>query len=241
MSADIALIVAGALAGSFAVGFGGFAFALFALGFWLHVLPPKEAAILSVTCALAVQLATVPAVLKGGVPFRRLAPFVIGGVCGVPIGAWILSGAAAGPLRMAIGVVLLVYSAYYLFVRVRPVTVRSIAIDGAAGFGGGVLGGIAGLSGAIPAAWAQLQGWSKIETRSVNQPFNIAMHTTTIVAYLVGGVFEGFDFARYYYAAPALVVGGLAGHALFKRASEAVFRRVLLAILMAAGLSLLLV
>lgn len=241
MSADIALIVAGALAGSFAVGFGGFAFALFALGFWLHALPPKEASILSVTCALAVQLATVPAVLKGGIPFRRLAPFVIGGLLGVPLGVWILSGVAAGPLRTTIGAALVVYSVYYLFVRVRPVAVRSIAIDGAAGFGGGILGGIAGLSGAIPAAWSQLQGWSKLETRSVNQPFNIAMHTATIVAYAVSGVFDGFDFGRYLYVAPALVVGALAGFALFKRASEAAFRRALLAILMVAGLSLLIV
>ena len=41
------------------------------------------------------------------------------------------------------------------------------------GFAGGVLGSVAGLSGALPTIWSSLHGWNKYEQRALLQPFNV--------------------------------------------------------------------
>jgi len=47
--------------------------------------------------------------------------------------------------------------------------------DAVVGFTGGVMGGMASLSGPAPVIWAQLRGWNMHEQRGVNQPFNMAV------------------------------------------------------------------
>ncbi len=44
--------------------------------------------------------------------------------------------------------------------------------DGVVGFAGGILGGLAGLSGPLPTLWASVRGWGKDERRGVFQTFN---------------------------------------------------------------------
>ena len=44
--------------------------------------------------------------------------------------------------------------------------------DATIGFAGGILGGLAGLSGPLPTLWASVRGWGKDERRGVFQTFN---------------------------------------------------------------------
>ena len=44
--------------------------------------------------------------------------------------------------------------------------------DAAVGFAGGILGGLAGLSGPLPTLWASVRGWTKDQRRGVFQIFN---------------------------------------------------------------------
>src|SRR5260370_17344174 len=44
--------------------------------------------------------------------------------------------------------------------------------DGKIGFAGGILGGLAGLSGPLPILWASVRGWGKDERRGVFQTFS---------------------------------------------------------------------
>ena len=46
------------------------------------------------------------------------------------------------------------------------------AADAAVGFAGGILGGLAGLSGPLPTLWASVRGWGKDQRRGVFQTFN---------------------------------------------------------------------
>ena len=54
--------------------------------------------------------------------------------------------------------------------------------DGAAGFAGGVLGGMASLSGPVPVTWVQLRNWTRNEQRGVNQPFNMTVLTAALAS-----------------------------------------------------------
>src|SRR5213595_1728714 len=44
--------------------------------------------------------------------------------------------------------------------------------DAAVGFAGGILGGLAGLSGPLPTLWASVRGWTRDQRRGMFQIFN---------------------------------------------------------------------
>jgi uncharacterized membrane protein YfcA len=102
------------LAGAFVTGLAGFAFAIVAA--WLHLLPPTQATSLIVAYGVIVQGVAVWK-LRRAIVWRRLMPFLIGGAIGVPLGILLLRCASPAALRMAVGVVLVLFSLHNL---VRP-------------------------------------------------------------------------------------------------------------------------
>src|SRR5437763_16870537 len=92
---DLALFLAGAFAAAFVTGLAGFAFAVVATAVWLHFLPPVQATALTVAFGLIVQGMSVWK-LRKALKWRRIMPFLIGAVIGVPIGAEVLAWASPG-------------------------------------------------------------------------------------------------------------------------------------------------
>jgi hypothetical protein len=86
---DLVLFIGATFAASFVAGFAGFAFGIVAAAVWLHFLNPGQSAALIVAFGLIVQGMTVWK-LRRAVKLGRLAPFLIGGAIGVPIGAELL-------------------------------------------------------------------------------------------------------------------------------------------------------
>lgn len=180
---SVALIVlAGALLAGFVNGLAGFGTGLVALGLWLHVVDPVLASPLVVICSVAAQMLSLLSI-KPVFNLNRLYPFLIGGLLGVPVGVMILNHIEVGSFRVAVGTFLFIYCSAMLASRRLPVIDRGgKPADGAVGFAGGVLGGAAGLSGALPTVWCGLKGWGKAEQRAVYQPFNLAILSWALVA-----------------------------------------------------------
>ena len=105
--------------------------------------------------------------------FKLAVPFVIGGLAGMPIGALLVARADPQVFKLSVGVMLLVFPAALYFIR-TPMAFRfgGRAADAAVGFAGGILGGLAGLSGPLPTLWASVRGWTKDQRRGVFQIFN---------------------------------------------------------------------
>ncbi len=100
-------------------------------------------------------------------------PFLIGGLTGVPLGTLLIAHADPNVFKLTIGVLLLVFPAALYFQRTpMAFTFGGKAADGAIGFAGGILGGLAGLSGPLPILWASVRGWGKEERRGIFQIFN---------------------------------------------------------------------
>ena len=166
----ILVVMAGALAGGFVAGLAGFGTGLVALGIWLHVLPPVAAASLVVICSVVSQLQTIPVVWHAIAP-RRVLPFVIPGLIGVPVGTALLTRLDPASFRFGMGLFLLGYSLFSLvWGKGLAIAWGGRAADGAVGLAGGVLGGLAGLSGPLPTVWAALRGWGKDERRACSRP-----------------------------------------------------------------------
>lgn len=235
---DIAIVVAGALAAGFVNGLSGTGYALAALGFWLQAMSPFTAAPLTALCGVVGHIQSLPTIWKG-VRWPRLWPMLAAGIVGVPIGTMLLEHVRPNPLKIGVGILLILYSAWMAFVRRPPiVTSGGRAADAAVGFTGGVMGGMASLSGPAPAIWAQLRGFDKNEQRGVNQPYNMSVLLLALVSAAVAGFFDRTFFIWAAICVPTTLIGARIGLALYGRVNDAQFRRIILSLLGLSGVTL---
>ena len=237
-TAVVLLVLAGALSAGFVSGLSGFAFAMVSLGFWVHVLAPPVAAPLIVACATAAQIYSMRQ-LRRGLRLDLALPFILGGLLGIPLGAWVLTWLDRETFRLAVGLFLVAYAAVMLVLGVTPpFGWGGRAADAAIGWIGGVMGGIAGLTGAVPTIWCALRGWSREDQRGAMQPFNFALQIAAVAAYGWQGLLTAEVGLLLAIALPVMVVGVAGGVALYRRIDDAWFRRVVLWLLLASGASL---
>jgi uncharacterized membrane protein YfcA len=235
----IGAVALGAALAGLVQGLTGFAFSLVAMGLWAWALPPQVAAPLAAFGALLGQVASLASV-RGGFDLRRIAPLVVGGAFGVPIGVFLLHNADPARFKLAIGALLTLYGLFGLLMRDPPrFKSGGGGLDAFAGLVGGVLGGLGGMSGSVPAIWTQLRGWKRDLRRATMQIYNIAMHVLTLSAYARIGTLDAATFHLFGLVAPAMLVPSYLGARLYRRFSEQTFERLVLALLLASGLALL--
>jgi uncharacterized membrane protein YfcA len=229
------VIVLGALAGGIVAGLAGFGTGITAIGIWLYALSPSVAASLVVLCSVVAQLQTLPTIWRS-VEARRVLPFIVPGLIGVPIGTLLLSYLDARILKIGIGVLLLAFSLQMLVRRVgRAIAWGGRFADAAVGFGGGVLGGLAGLSGPLPTIWAAVRGWTKGESRSVFQTFNLSILAAALLVHALAGLLTKDVGLAAMAALPGTVVGAWIGTRAYRRLSDRRFQDIILALLCVSG------
>jgi uncharacterized membrane protein YfcA len=235
---DIAVVVAGALLGGFVNGLTGTGYALVSLGFWLQAMSPVHAAPLVALCSVLGHIQSLPSIWHG-VRWPRLWPFLVAGLLGVPLGTMLLQRVSVPPLKLGVGLLLIFYSSWMGLVR-RPPIVRGGGrlADSTAGFIGGVMGGMASLSGPAPVIWVQLRGWSRDEQRGVNQPYNMAILATALASAAVAGLLDRQYLIWAVIALPTTIAGARLGLLLYGRVGDIGFRRLVLILLGFSGVSL---
>jgi uncharacterized membrane protein YfcA len=239
MTMGAALVVmAGALAGGFVSGLAGFGTGLVALGIWLHVVEPAPAATLVAVCSVASQAQTIRTIWHA-IDRHRVWPMVVAGLLGVPVGSLLLLRLDINLFRLGVGLFLIGFSGFMLLWRVQPRLVwGGRTADSAIGFAGGILGGLAGLSGPLPTVWATLRGWSKDERRGVFQVFNLAILSAVVLWHLASGL-VGPEFGWLIgMALPGTFTGAWLGAHAYRRLSDRRFHVVVLCLLALSGLSL---
>jgi uncharacterized membrane protein YfcA len=234
------LILAGAFAGGFVSGLTGFGTGLTALPFWLAAVTPRYASPLVVVCSLVAQLQTLPAIWRS-IDFTRVRPFVIGGLAGVPFGTLLLPYVPVGAFKAGVGLLLILYCGFLLIGQLRfELKWGGRIADGAVGLGGGVLGGLAGLSGPLPTVWAGLRGWGKDARRGVFQTYNLSILLFALVSHSVAGLMTAELGRIALLALPGTMAGAWLGRRLYARLSDRRFDNVILILLLVSGFSLML-
>lgn len=228
------LLFVGALAGGFVSGLAGFGTALMALGIWLHVMPPSIAVALVLICSVIAQLSTLPSMWRS-FDLSLVWPFVIGGLAGVPIGTLLVAHADPGAFKLTVGIFLLVFPIALYFSKPMAIVFGGRWADAAVGFAGGILGGLAGLSGPPTILWASIRGWGKDERRGIFQTFNIAVLFAALCLQAAGGMIgrEALWFAAL--AFPATLFGSWLGARLYHVLSDRNFRDIVLGLLLISG------
>ena len=234
----LSLFLIAAFAGGFASGLAGFAMGFIVSGIWLHILTPLQTTALIVGYGLVTQGYGVWK-LRQALVWRNIAPFIIGGFVGVPLGTVLLTYLNPAYLRGAVGVLLIVYGAYGLAQPMLPTVRANAATDGAVGFANGVLAGLTGLPGFIITIWCQLRGWKKDQQRAVFQPVLLAAIVANVVSLGVAGAITPAFLRLYLLGLPPMLAGLWLGFRLYGKLDEAAFRKVILVLLLLAGLGLL--
>lgn len=239
MTAQMALyLVLGAFAGGFVNGMAGTGTALFALGFYLVVLEPMTAVAIVAFMSVLIGLQGLW-IVRGAILAepKRIMRFVLPGLLGVPVGLALLDTIDAGSLRIAVAALLIVYGLYFSFRSSLPAFAkRTPWIDSTVGFIGGVLGGAAAVSGAIPQIWLSIRPWTKAETRAVLQPFNVAILSTTITLLFLQGAYDRTALNALFVTVPCGLIAAQIGIAVFRRLSDTGFRRLLILLTLMMGL-----
>ena len=241
MTLDFVLIlIAGAVAGGFVNGLAGFGTSLFALGWWLQIMPPLQAVALVLSLSVFSGLQGAWVVRKSIEP-RRLAVFLAPALFGIPLGLQILRLIEVDVLKLIIAGFLLAYAAFFITRRNLPSLTREFPlIDGCIGFTGGILGAVAGLSGALPTMWMALRDWPRQKTRAVLQPYNIAVLGISAILLALDGAFDRATLITMAIAFPATMLAAQVGLWVFARLSDTQFRWLLVALMLVSGFVLLL-
>ena len=237
---ELPLFLLATFAGAFIAGLSGFAFGLVAASLWLYILTPSQSAALIIAFGLLVQGYSVWK-LRRAMDWRKLWPFVAGAALGVPAGVTLLTWSDPRNVRIAVGIVLVAYSLYAFF---RPslklATTGGRIGDAIVGFFNGVLGGLTGLAGILVTIWCGLRGWPKDAQRAIFQPVAVAIFLMSAAWLGAKGTVTADTIKFFVLGLPFVFAGTWLGLKLFGRIDEAMFRKIVLALLFVSGAALLL-
>lgn len=228
-------------------GLSGFGFsAIGALCLWL--LPPKLGVPLLMTLSAANQLLSLRQLQADLRPLRHWwpdgpAPYLLGGLVGVPVGLSILHTLPTPQLMATFGGFLVIYAAYSMLkpesLQVAPTNAWPAAA--LVGMAGGIIGGFTAFPGAAVVVWCGLRRLPKSESRAIVQPFILGLQ---IVSLALLAIQHPETFGRTYWVLLALTLPiilpcTLLGVNLYKSLSDINFRRLTFILLGISGLGLL--
>jgi len=233
------IVSAGIFAGAVVSGLVGFAFSAVAGAILLHVLPPTEAVPLMMACSIVTQAVSLVA-LRGRMQWRGSTLLIAGGVLGIFPAVWLLHHVDATVIRIGFGSFLVLYAGTMLL---RPASVARPGLPGrlrhaVVGFGGGLVGGLTAMPGALPTLWCDLRGMPKDQQRGLVQPYITAMQVIALALLVAQNSLSKQALWQVTLSLPALAAGAALGVLLFHRLSDASFRNAVLMALMVAGLLL---
>jgi uncharacterized protein len=225
----LGLFLLAAFVGGVASGLAGFAMGFVVSGIWLHILTPIQTTTLIVGYGLLTQGYGVWK-LRHALSWQNIAPFIIGGIIGVPVGTMLLTYINPAYLRSGVGLLLVIYGTYGLAQpRLKPVP-DNISADAGIGFMNGLLAGLTGLPGFIITIWCQM--------RAVFQPVMLAAIVGNVISLGVVGASTADTLQLYLLGLPAMAAGLWVGFKLYGKLDDVGFRKVILVLLLLSGLGL---
>ena len=234
----ICLIAAG-LSGGFVNGLAGFGTGLFALGWLLQVMSPQAAIAVVVFVSVIVSLPGIWKV-RAHISARRQIRFLVPALVGMPLGYGLLQELDVDVLSMLVAVLMLAYGGYFSLRQTLPaITGNWYSVDAGVGFLGGILGAMAGLSGALPSMWIALRPWPKEEQRAALQPFNMVILGIVAIVLWRDGVFDLMVLNALLIVLPTSLAGSLFGLWCFGKIPEGGYTKLIIGLLVVSGVILL--
>ena len=238
MTESLVVLLVGAAVAGFVQGLSGFAFGLVSLSIWAWFLDPKLAAALAVTGALTGQI-TAAFTVRRKLDWRALAPFLVGGLVGVPVGVWVLPMLNIQLFKACLGGMLLIWCPFMLLATRMPPVRGSALGDGIVGWIGGFMGGVGGFAGAIPTLWCTLRQLQRDEARAIIQNFNLVMLIVAMLLYMAQGLVVASQWTSIAAIVPVVLITSRIGAHVYIGLSEVRLRQIIMVLLTLSGAAML--
>jgi len=237
LATNILLSVA-VFAGAFVSSLAGFAFSAVAGAILLRIFQPMEAVPLMMACSIGVP--PICGRCAGTFSGKAVCFLVVGGALGIPVAIYLLQNADTHILRVGFGIIVALYAGYMPFRRTlaRGTATTSRRLTALIGFGGGQVGGLTAMPGAIPTIWCDMRGLPKSDQRGLVQPFIAIMQVLALALLLERQSLSPKLVIDLAISLPALFAGSVLGIVAFRNIDEVGFRRTILVLLLISGASL---
>lgn len=221
--------IAAVLGAAFVRGYSGFGFSLLAVTALSLCLPPAEVVPSIFLMEIAASLHMLPGIWRE-VHWRAIGILLLGYTLTVPLGVWFLASVPPAPMKIALGVCVLI--AVMLLMRgivlkQMPSTAATLATGGASGLLNGAFG-----TGGPPVI---LFFFSSPAAANIGRASIVAYFLATDALGLIVMAYQGLvtrdSFLRFAIYLPALVMGIWLGAHSFKRSNQDTFRRWVLRLL----------
>jgi len=216
----------------------GFGVALVAMAFLPGLLGIQVAAPLVALVALTLEAILL---VRYRLSLNLLAvwPMVVASFLGIPIGVWGLKSLDEDLILAFLGIVIAGYALYALF-QLRLPELRHPLWAYGAGFLAGVLGGAYNTSGPPVVVYGDCQRWGPTEFKANLQGFFLLSDLFVVFNHAVGDNFNAEVWVYYLWCLPAIAAGIFLGLVIGRRLNPAVFRKIVLLLLVVLGLRLIL-
>jgi uncharacterized membrane protein YfcA len=221
------------LIAGFTQGVTGFGFGLLAIPLLTFIIHIKTAIPL---CSLHGLLITgyLSFRLRHHIDKKKIVPLLVGCLPGIGAGVFFLKKAPSDLLAVLMGIMLISYSLYRLFA--KPVR---LGINPAwayiAGFCTGAIGSAFSAGGPPTIIYTTLTGWNKDDIKATLSGFFLAGGIFIALAHALNGLTTVLVLRSFAMTSPAVVLGVVAGSALYNKIDTAQYVRLLLYILLVMG------
>ena len=225
------MITCGAMLVQSLTGFGG---ALLALPLFALCLNVKQAVITFTLLQVVLNLILIIEARRH-VQWKLVFMLLIGGLIGVPIGAYGLATLPTSGIRLIISVLTLIFGLLFLMnvkIRVRP----TIANQVGTGLLSGLLGGAIAACGPPVTIYVMAQGWDKGAFRSTQLTIFTCVWAVASFSYLTMGLVTKPVITAFAFAIVPAAAASIAGLLLHRRISAPIFRLLTIWLIVLAGL-----
>ncbi len=219
---------------SFTMSLTGFGFALIATPLLLLLMHTKSVIFVNLLLSMFLSVFILWQ-SRSYIELKRIVPFAVGGILGLPLGAYILLQITIPSLQLLVGVLVLIFVIPLALGREHHIKKKGF-VGSIAGFASGTLQISTSLSGPPVVLFALSQGWSKESFRANLVAYFLFLNCVTLPILILTGIITSKSIMAAFIYSPALIIGFYLGSKALNRLSASLFRRIAIFIVMVAGM-----
>lgn len=189
-------------------------------------------AVLSITLNFSLLL-----IRRQAIRWHAMWKIILAAIVGIPIGILAVQLASEHIVLIILGLVLIAYSLYAWFVPQLPELSHPLW-KYVFGFASGLLAGAYNVGGPPAVMYASGRGWEPNEFRSNLQALFLIENVVVVAGHAYSGNYTPEVLNLLWFALPALALGILAGLVLARYIPDALFRKLVLILLILLGIRL---
>jgi len=174
------------------------------------------------------------------VEFKAAGRLIVATLLGIPVGVFGLARLPEAPLKVVLGLVILLYGLFGLVKPGARLAREKPAFPWLVGWSAGVLGGAYNTNGPPIVAYGMLKGWPPESFRATLQGYFLPTGLAILAGHGLAGLWTGTVLRSYLYSLPAIGLGVVLGGLLHKKLRHALFAKLVYASLAVMGAVMLL-